>query len=132
MSTLQALTAKQSRSAQVRAQSDYPVIDTDIHTNGFSPLLEDYIAQYGGEKAVDTFREPLRANGLNAFSGHSDVPELTEPLAEAYDLVREGAITEEDFKALVFDHPYSFYTANNPDFFKGTQVEQKLQKNWAA
>src|SRR5690606_6108210 len=59
-------------------------------------------------------------------SGHWDVPELTEPLAETWDLVQEGAITAEDFKALVFNNPYQFYTANNPDFFKGTQVEAKL------
>ncbi|MFV5516920.1 amidohydrolase family protein [Acinetobacter gerneri] len=74
-----------------------------------------------------------KVNALySSDSGHWDVPELTEPLAESYDLVREGAITEQDFKALVFDNPYRFYTENNPDFFKGTQVEQKLKKNQAA
>ena len=61
-------------------------------------------------------------------SGHWDVPELTEPLAETWDLVQEGAITKEDFKALVFDNPYRFYTANRPDFFAGTQVEHKLKR----
>ncbi|KGT46878.1 MULTISPECIES: amidohydrolase family protein [unclassified Acinetobacter] len=65
-------------------------------------------------------------------SGHWDVPELTEPLAETWDLVQEGAITVEDFKSLVFTNPYQFYTANNPDFFKGTQVEAKLNQQNAA
>jgi len=65
-------------------------------------------------------------------SGHWDVPELTEPLAETWDLVQEGAITAEDFKALVFTNPYQFYTANNPDFFKDTRVEHKLKNNQAA
>ncbi|RZJ22116.1 MAG: amidohydrolase [Acinetobacter sp.] len=74
-----------------------------------------------------------KVNALfSSDSGHWDVPELTEPLAETWDLVKEGAITEQDFKALVFDNPYRFYTANNPDFFKGTQVEQKLKKKQAA
>lgn len=70
----------------------------------------------------------IKVNALySSDSGHWDVPELTEPLAEAYDLVLEGAISPQDFKAMVFDNPYRFYTANNPEFFKGTQVEHKLQ-----
>ena len=69
---------------------------------------------------------------FSSDSGHWDVPELTEPLAETWDLVKEGAITEADFKALVFDNPYRFYTANNPNFFKGTQVEEKLKNKQAA
>ncbi len=73
---------------------------------------------------------------LNAYwssdTGHWDVPDLTETLAETWDLVEEGVITAEDFKALVFDNPYRFYTANNPEFFKGTQVEAKLKKTSAS
>ena len=43
-----------------------------------------------------------KVNALfSSDSGHWDVPELTEPLAETWDLVQEGAITAEDFKALV-------------------------------
>src|SRR5690606_17794431 len=68
MTSLQVLKARNSRSAEVKAELDYPVIDTDIHTNEFSPLLEDYIAQYGGAKIVDTFREHLNSNGLNVLA----------------------------------------------------------------
>jgi predicted TIM-barrel fold metal-dependent hydrolase len=60
--------------------------------------------------------------------GHWDVPDLTAPLAESWDLVREGVISEADFKAYVFGNPYKFYTEANPDFFKGTAVESKLPK----
>ncbi|MGH8810579.1 MAG: amidohydrolase family protein [Advenella sp.] len=58
--------------------------------------------------------------------GHWDVPDLTEPLAESWDLVEQGVITAADFKALVFDNPYRFYTQANPQFFKGTAIEKKL------
>jgi len=81
--------------------------------------------------AFNTKANPLgtKVNALySSDSGHWDVPDITEPLAETWDLVKEGAITEADFKALVFDNPYRFYTANNPDFFKGTAVEEKLKK----
>jgi hypothetical protein len=59
--------------------------------------------------------------------GHWDVPDLTDALAEAFELAQEGVITDADFKAYVFDNPYKLYTEANPDFFKGTQVEAKLK-----
>ncbi len=76
-----------------------------------------------------------RANPLNtklnaiwsSDVGHWDVPDLTEPLAESWDLVEDGVISAADFKALVFDNPYRFYTQAHPEFFKGTRIEQKLQ-----
>jgi hypothetical protein len=59
--------------------------------------------------------------------GHWDVPDLTEVLAESRALVDEGAITEADFKAWVFENPYRLYTESNANFFKGTAVEAKLK-----
>ena len=47
---------KTTPSAAVRATLDYPVIDTDVHTNDFTPALEDYIANYGSAKLVDELR----------------------------------------------------------------------------
>ena len=58
--------------------------------------------------------------------GHWDVPDLTDALAEAYGLVEQDIIGEADFKAYVFENPYKLYTEANPDFFKGTAVEAKL------
>lgn len=58
--------------------------------------------------------------------GHWDVPDLTDALSEAYALVNDGVISEADFKAYVFENPYRLYTEANPDFFKGTVIEQKL------
>ncbi|MBV7482938.1 amidohydrolase family protein [Bordetella sp. BOR01] len=58
--------------------------------------------------------------------GHWDVPDLTEPLAESWDLVEQGVISAADFKSWVFSNPYRFYTEANPDFFAGTAVERKL------
>lgn len=58
--------------------------------------------------------------------GHWDVPDLTAPLAESWDLVEQGVISAADFKALVFGNPYRFYTEANPTFFRGTDIERKL------
>lgn len=85
--------------------------------------------------AFNTKVNPLGAR-INAYwssdTGHWDVPDLRETLAETWDLVEEGVIAEKDFKALVYDNPHRFYTANNPDFFKGTKVEEKLKGKAAA
>ncbi|KYG04737.1 hypothetical protein BE21_45060 [Sorangium cellulosum] len=60
--------------------------------------------------------------------GHWDVPDLTEALAESWNLVEEGIISAEDFKAYVFENPYKLYTEANASFFKGTRVEEKLKQ----
>lgn len=48
---------KRTRSAEIRKQLGYPVIDTDVHTQEFEPAFLDYLAQVGGSKIVDRFRE---------------------------------------------------------------------------
>ncbi|MET0342429.1 MAG: amidohydrolase family protein [Polyangiales bacterium] len=60
--------------------------------------------------------------------GHWDVPDLREVLAESYALVQQGVITEADFRAWTFENPYKLYTDAKADFFKGTQVEEKLKR----
>lgn len=79
--------------------------------------------------AFNTRANPLGAR-INAIwssdIGHWDVPDLTEPLAESWDLVEQGVISAADFKALVFENPYRFYTEANPDFFANTRVARLL------
>lgn len=48
--------------------------------------------------------------------------------AEAYELVEKGVLSEEDFQDFVFANPVRLVTALNPDFFKGTVVEQDVEK----
>jgi Amidohydrolase len=59
--------------------------------------------------------------------GHWDVPDLTDVLAESWALVEEGAISEADFKAWVFENPYKLYTDANPTFFEGTAIADKVK-----
>jgi predicted TIM-barrel fold metal-dependent hydrolase len=67
---------------------------------------------------------------------HFDVVDMSEVLEEAYELVDDGLITDEDFRAFVFTNAARLHTALNPDFFKGTVVEdavtqQVLQTEYA-
>ena len=57
--------------------------------------------------------------------GHFDVPDMLEVLPEAHELVDDGVITQSDFRDFVFTYPVEFWAAGNPDFFKGTAVEEQ-------
>jgi hypothetical protein len=61
--------------------------------------------------------------------GHFDVTDMTEVLEEAWELVEHGLITEDDFREFTFANAASLHTALNPDFFKGTVVEDAVAKH---
>ena len=79
--------------------------------------------------AFNTKLHPFGAQLRAIFSsdiGHWDVPDMTEVLAEAYALVEEEVMTDTDFRDFVFINPVTLWTGMNPDFFKGTVVEQEV------
>ncbi|MGZ8442627.1 MAG: amidohydrolase family protein [Candidatus Binatia bacterium] len=57
---------------------------------------------------------------------HFDVPDFAEVIPEAYELVEKGFVTEQDFREFTFTNAAQLHTRNNPDFFKGTVVEQAV------
>ena len=90
--------------------------------------------------------DPLNATAFNAkmnpfgarlkaiFSsdiGHWDVPDMTEVLEEAYELVEKELLTAQDFRDFVFTNPMTLWTGMNPDFFTGTVVEQAVAQELA-
>jgi hypothetical protein len=60
--------------------------------------------------------------------GHFDVPDMTQVLTEAYELVEDGLISEGDFRDFVFINPIKLWAGSNPNFFKGTAVESDATK----
>jgi predicted TIM-barrel fold metal-dependent hydrolase len=77
--------------------------------------------------AFNTKANPYHAR-LNAVFGsdigHFDVPDMTDVLTEAWELVEEELVSEADFRDFVFANPVRLWAGNNPNFFKGTVVEQ--------
>ncbi len=65
---------------------------------------------------------------LGSDIGHWDVPDMTKVLVEAYELVEDDLITDEDFSDLTYGNVVSMHTGMNPDFFKGTVVEDEVEK----
>jgi len=78
--------------------------------------------------AFNTKALPMGAR-LNAFFssdiGHFDVPDMTEVLPEAYELVEHELLDENDFRDFTFANAVRFWGEVNPDFFKGTVVERQ-------
>jgi predicted TIM-barrel fold metal-dependent hydrolase len=78
--------------------------------------------------AFNTKGNPMRAR-LNAiFSsdiGHFDVPDMTDVVPEAYELVEHGLLTDDDFRDFMFANAVRFWGEVNPNFFKGTAVEKQ-------
>jgi len=56
------------------------------------------------------------------------VLDMSEVLEEAWELVEHGMISESDFQEFVFANPVRLHTALNPDFFKGTMVDDAVAK----
>ncbi len=57
--------------------------------------------------------------------GHFDVIDYRDPLPEAYELVEDGHITEDNFRDFVFANAVRLWGKQNADFFKGTVVEKE-------
>jgi hypothetical protein len=55
---------------------------------------------------------------------HWDVPDMTEPVAEAYELVEHGVIGPQEFREFMFLNPIRLHGGANPRFFDGTVVAE--------
>ena len=57
--------------------------------------------------------------------GHFDVPDMLQPLPEAYELVEDGLITAEDFRDFTFTNAVKLWGTQNPRFFEGTRIAKE-------
>jgi hypothetical protein len=76
--------------------------------------------------AFDARVNPLGARVpaiMGSDIGHWDVPEFTQPLVEASELVERGILDAGQFRAFVFDNPVRMYGSLNPAFFEGTAIQ---------
>jgi hypothetical protein len=65
---------------------------------------------------------------LSSDISHFDVPDMTEVLEEAWKLVGEKEMSEEDFQAFGLGDVVRLWANLNSDFFKGTAVERRAQQ----
>jgi predicted TIM-barrel fold metal-dependent hydrolase len=94
----------------------------------FGCEADDPINAWAFNSKVNPFGARLKAI-FSSDIGHWDVPDIAEVVEEAYELVEKELITEEDFRDFVFANPVSLYAGMNPDFFKGTVVDQAVNEH---
>lgn len=78
--------------------------------------------------AFNTKANPLGAR-LNAIYssdiGHFDVPDMTDVVPEAYEMVEKELVTPDDFRDFTFANVVRLFGAGNPRFFDGTRVARE-------
>ena len=91
----------------------------------FGCEADDRMTALAFDTRINAFGAKLKAI-FSSDIGHWDVPDISEVLEEAWELVDHGLLTESDFRDFTFDHVVELYTAGNPDFFEGTTVAASI------
>jgi hypothetical protein len=126
---------------QSRLNDDLPKNDWEASGIESGADIRDQFATnfYFGAEADDSmtaiaFNDKLNHMGVKlkaVFSsdiGHWDVPDMTQVLHEAWEMVEDGHITEDDFRLFVYENTAEMHYSMNPNFFKGTAVEKDVEK----
>jgi hypothetical protein len=92
----------------------------------FGCEADDPINTWAFNTRVNPFHARLNAI-FSSDIGHWDVPDITEVTEEAYEMVEKGVISGADFHDFVFANPVRLWAGMNPDFFKGTVVEDEAR-----
>ena len=93
----------------------------------FGCEAEDPLIAWAFNSRVNPLGARLNAV-LGSDIGHWDVPDMEEIAAEAYELVEQGVLSEQDFRDFTFANPIKLWASLNPDFFKGTAVEKPVSE----
>jgi hypothetical protein len=97
----------------------------DLFVNNlyFGCEADDPINAWAFNAKVNPFGARLKAIFSSDIS-HWDVPDMSEVVEEAYELVEGEIITDADFRDFVFGNPVSFFGGMNPAFFNRTVIEE--------
>src|SRR5262249_54553205 len=93
----------------------------------FGCEADDPMVAWAFNSKVNPFGARLRPIFGSDIS-HWDVPDMTEPVEEAYELVEGGLIGEAEFRELMFLNPARLHAGMNPAFFDGTVVETAVRE----
>jgi hypothetical protein len=59
---------------------------------------------------------------ISSDIGHFDVPDMTEVVPEAYEIVEDGLASADDFRDFTFANVVRLFGRQNRHFFAGTRV----------
>ena len=70
--------------------------------------------------SASTIRSARKLNALfSSDIGHFDVPDMRDPLPEAYELVEHGLISADDFRDFMFANAVRLWGTQNPRLLQG-------------
>lgn len=85
----------------------------------FGCEADDPMTAWAFDPRMKTLLKPV----LGSDVSHFDVVDASEVLAEAWEMVEQGLMTEQNFREFTFDNAVELHGGMNPDFFKGTVIE---------
>ena len=109
------------------AESGEDIRDLFIDNLYFGCEADDAMNYTAFNTKANKFGAKLKAM-FSSDLGHWDVVDFGDVLAEAHEQTEKGLMTDDDFRDFVFANPARFTTRTNPDYFKGTVVEDAVDK----
>lgn len=111
----------------LKLDSEAELVDAFVPHFYFGCEADDISIAWAFNARLNPEGARLRAM-FSSDAGHWDVTDMAGILAESYELVEDGHLTEADFHDFVFGFPAQYYAGQNRDFFKGTRVEGAVKK----
>ena len=93
----------------------------------FGCEADDRTVAWAFDGRINPFGSKLRAM-YGSDIGHWDVTDMTATVAEAYELLEDGLVTETDLEDFVFANAVRLHAGMNPSFFAGTVVEDAVTR----
>jgi predicted TIM-barrel fold metal-dependent hydrolase len=115
---------------------DFAAAKIDIKEDIRDLFVPNFFFGCESDDPTVTYAFAARANPFGAKLGavlssdisHFDVPDMTRVLEEAWELVEEKGMSEEDFHAFTFSNAIKLWASLNPRFFDGTAVEKEVRE----
>lgn len=93
----------------------------------FGCEADDPLVALAFNRKMNPFGARLKAM-FSSDIGHWDVPDMTQVLGEAYELVEKELLNDQEFRDFVFVNPAMLHAGMNPGFFSGTVVDHEVAK----
>jgi hypothetical protein len=94
----------------------------------FGCEADDKTTAWAFDKRLKARLNPVFSSDLS----HWDAMVMEHTVPEAYELIQDGWLNDEDFKDFMFGNAVRLHGGMNPDFFKGTPVEKEAAETIAA
>ena len=106
---------------EIKQASD--IHDLFVKNFYFGCESDDKMNAWAFNRQCNPFRAQLNAL-FGSDIGHFDVANMNQVVPEAYELVERGLVSDAGFRDFMCTNPIRFWGEANPDFFKGTAVEE--------